>query len=233
MPYTTKVILRGVLGERFGREWNLALDQGNAVEAFNAISRQRPGLREWLNGAAEDGIGLRVLIGGRDILYHAQEANEFIVDGQFPADPVEQERFVPVITQLTEDMLVPCGRDTIEFVPEPVAGGYTLGIAVIWIVKALIYVAKAAMVVSALYSIYSLATMRSPKASSGATSAGVRMDDYNRAEHADQQGSFSFSGAVNKRGQGKPLPLLYGRGIVGSHIGSFGIQSVRNRKKKT
>lgn len=40
------------------------------------------------------------------------------------------------------------------------------------------------------------------------------------------QSSYSFNGAVNTQAQGNPVPLLYGRLIVGSAVISAGIQNV-------
>lgn len=45
----------------------------------------------------------------------------------------------------------------------------------------------------------------------------------NDGERPENRPSYTFSGAVNTQAQGRPVPLLYGQGLVGSAIISAGI----------
>jgi predicted phage tail protein len=216
MPYTTKVVLRGILGEKFGREWRLALDKGNPAEALHAIAQQRPGFRPWLTQAAQDGIGLKVLIGGRDVLYHARDVRDSLVDGEIPTEEPARERFQAAANLLRDDLLHPCGKDSIEFVPEPVAAGGGEVVVIIIIIIAVLGLA---------WSVYQAVTAEEI---AFGRPIGVRQDDFARQEEAEELGSYAFSGAVNKRGQSAPLALIFGRGFVGSHVGAFGINALDN-----
>jgi predicted phage tail protein len=44
-------------------------------------------------------------------------------------------------------------------------------------------------------------------------------------DRPDNAPSYTFSGAVNTQAQGNPIPLLYGRMIVGSAVVSAGINA--------
>jgi predicted phage tail protein len=201
MPYKTPVTLHGILGEKFGREWHLALDSGTPIEALTAIMRQRPGMRAWLLNAQKDGIGLRVLVGDKDVVRCDAKTRKALGDGTAPTDPVQNEEYHNAIERISGDLSMPSGRDPISFVAEPVAAGWE-----IWI--GLIIIALMAT------SIYLQATQ------------GVEEMDMKNADPADEEGSFAFSGPVNKRAQGAPLPVMMGYGLIGSHIGAFGIESV-------
>ena len=48
-----KVYLEGILGEKFGEEWNLAVN--SPAEAMQAISAQRSGFKQFLIEGAKDG----------------------------------------------------------------------------------------------------------------------------------------------------------------------------------
>lgn len=49
-----KIYLEGQLGEKFGSEWNLAVN--SPAEALTAIMAQRPGMRQYL--ASTEGVRL-------------------------------------------------------------------------------------------------------------------------------------------------------------------------------
>ena len=55
-----KVYLEGVLGEKYGAEWNLAVN--SPAEALTAIMAQRPGMRQFIIDG-ENVQGYEILIG--------------------------------------------------------------------------------------------------------------------------------------------------------------------------
>ena len=59
-----KVYLEGQLGEKFGAEWNLAVN--SPAEALSAIMAQRPGMRQYL-ASAEGVQGYEVLVDNESI----------------------------------------------------------------------------------------------------------------------------------------------------------------------
>lgn len=54
---------------------------------------------------------------------------------------------------------------------------------------------------------------------------GDTTSDYSTRERADERPSFIFNGAVNTTEQGGPVPVVYGRMVVGSTVISGGIVS--------
>ena len=59
-----KVYLEGMLGEKFGTEWNLAVN--SPAEAMQAISAQRPGFKQFLI-EGENIQGYDVLVGDEQV----------------------------------------------------------------------------------------------------------------------------------------------------------------------
>ena len=59
-----KIYLEGQLGEKFGSEWNLAVN--SPAEALTAIMAQRPGMRQYL-ASAEGVQGYEVLVDNESI----------------------------------------------------------------------------------------------------------------------------------------------------------------------
>ena len=59
-----KIYLEGQLGEKFGSEWNLAVN--SPAEALTAIMAQRPGMRQYL--ASSEGVqGYEILVDNESI----------------------------------------------------------------------------------------------------------------------------------------------------------------------
>lgn len=50
-------------------------------------------------------------------------------------------------------------------------------------------------------------------------------DSYNSREQADQRTSFLFNGPTSTSQQGLPIPVVYGRILIGSQVISSGIQT--------
>jgi predicted phage tail protein len=233
------VRLRGALGEQFGEEWHLALDQGTVSEAFHAIAKQQPGFRLWVSEASKEGIGLRILVGGKEISTRRDELLNSFLGVDLAEGEEERKRANETLrrslSQVRRDLQSPCGRDEIEFVPEPAASGWfgdLIGQMLNWFVNETVeyFIQREWPEYTTLQGwLGQYQELPKPVAPTIIQQA----QDLSQAEQADERGSYAFSGAVNKRGISAPLPLLFGRGIVGSHVGSFGIRAERNRKKKT
>lgn len=50
---------------------------------------------------------------------------------------------------------------------------------------------------------------------------------HQQSERPEERASYLFSGPLNKQAQGGPFPLIYGRCMVGSVIGSIGVENER------
>ena len=189
----TTIILLGELGRVFGRRHQMEVH--SAAEAIRALSANFPAFERELIASGERGVGYRVL-SGRDSLALEQLH-----------EPTGVQRIVisPVITG---------------------AGGSGLGqvllgaalIAVSWWNPMGWAAAGAFLSQATLYSVGTsmilggVAQMISPAPSSSDPS-----------EKPQNQPSYTFNGAVNTTAQGQPVPVGYGRLIVGSAVISAGI----------
>lgn len=165
-------------------------------EAVQALIAQLPGLEAYLIGAKSKGIGFLVYAGKRN---------------------------------LTEDDLTsPVGDDAIRIAPVLYGAGSGWG----QIIGGLILVVAGAFVTGM--------TFGAASAVGGAMiGAGVSMivggvmtllapqpKLGKPDERPENTPSYSFSGAVNTQAQGHPVPVLYGRLIIGSAVVSAGIVAV-------
>jgi len=192
------VRLYGVLGSRFGRTFQLMLDSNTPAEAIAALSAQLKGFREFLLGAKDRGLGFAVFVGKRN---------------------------------LKEDELAsPSGSDDIRIAPillgSKNGGVFNIILGAILIVVGAIgqtpwgqaygggvwgpYLSSMgmSMLVGGVIQLLS-PPPKAPKTT----------------DRAGNQPSYVFNGAVNTQAQGNPVPVLYGRMIVGSAVVSAGIHA--------
>ncbi|EPJ1407479.1 tail assembly protein [Yersinia enterocolitica] len=95
---------------------------------------------------------------------------------------------------------------TVLFVP--VVEGAITAVAAAWIMVAV-------TVASVAYSLYMTSNMKTKTSAESAQSGSITNNSYTSAE--------------NKVGQGRPVPLLLGEMVVGSNVGSLGIDTSNNK----
>lgn len=95
---------------------------------------------------------------------------------------------------------------TVLFVP--VVEGAITAVAAAWIMVAV-------TVASVAYSLYMTSNMKTKTSAESAQSGTITNNSYTSAE--------------NKVGQGRPVPLLLGEMVVGSNVGSLGIDTSNNK----
>ncbi len=190
--------LYGKLGARFGRVHTLAV--ASAAEACRALSVLLPGFEQFMFEAKDKGMAFAVFHGKRNI------AKDELSD-----PPGRNEiRIAPVI----QGSKRAGGLQTVIGVALIVAatyfggaqGGATAGSLFgggVWGVVGTIGISMAIGGVAQMLT---------------STAKGL-----NASDSADNQASYSFNGPVNTQAQGNPVPLGYGRMIVGSAVGSAGI----------
>ena len=201
-PLTT-VRLYGKLGTRFGRIHRLAV--ASAAEAVRALCAIRPGFERELMSSRDRGIHYAVFLGKRNIA--------------------------------EEEMLHPAGRDDIRIAP--VLQGSGRG-------GLFQTILGAAMMVFAMWAaggFTSLAGLSSTLASEGWVGVTAMMGmsmmiggvmqllspqikELSAKDSAGNGASYHFNGVVNTTAQGNPVPLGYGRMIVGSAVVSAGIYAM-------
>ena len=197
------VRLYGKLGTRFGRIHRLAV--ASAAEAVRALCAIRPGFERELMSSRDRGIHYAVFLGKRNIA--------------------------------EEEMLHPAGRDDIRIAP--VLQGSGRG-------GLFQTILGAAMMVFAMWAaggFTSLAGLSLTLASEGWVGVTAMMGmsmmiggvmqllspqikELSAKDSAGNGASYHFNGVVNTTAQGNPVPLGYGRMIVGSAVVSAGIYAM-------
>lgn len=188
--------LHGAL-RRFGRQFRL--DVKTPAEAIRALSVLCPGFRQHLRKHSEPGY--HVVLGKRDLA--------------------------------ADDLALPSSESTLRLVPV-VAGANNPWVRVV-IGAILIYATSGA------YGWQGFAA-GGAYAGAGTILSGIGMGlalggiaqivsgtpkapNMGQQEDANNRPSFAFDGAVNTVGQGHPVPVLYGRMIVGSAVISAGLSA--------
>lgn len=194
--------LLGELGKKFGKEYQL--DISNPAEAIRALCVNFSGFEKHLIESEKNGVAYKVLVGKESIK--------------------------------VDDLLNPSGKQTIKIVPVMMGAGGDIGNIIIGaaLIVASFYVPTSIFAIeAALATGVSVTTMASftfavgaMLAVSGASSilapkqSGSSQDLNNSP---DNKPSYTFNGAVNTSAQGYPVPVGYGRMIVGSAVISAGI----------
>lgn len=196
------VKLLGELGKNFGKEFKL--DIKNPAEAVRALCVNFPDFERHLIESEKRGVAYKVMVGKASIKLN--------------------------------DLMNPSGKDEIKFVPVIQgaggdAGKIILGAALI--TAAIMMPTSIIAIEAALATGISVTTMASYTFAVGAMlalsgAAGIltpKQDaspqDLNNSP--DNKPSYTFNGAVNTFAQGYPVPVGYGRMIVGSAVISAGI----------
>ena len=197
------VRLYGKLGTRFGRIHRLAV--ASAAEAVRALCAIRPGFERELMSSRDRGIHYAVFLGKRNIA--------------------------------EEEMLHPAGRDDIRIAP--VLQGSGRG----GLFQTILGVAMMVFAMRAAGGFTSLAGLSSTLASEGWVGVTAMMGmsmmiggvmqllspqikELSAKDSAGNGASYHFNGVVNTTAQGNPVPLGYGRMIVGSAVVSAGIYAM-------
>ena len=232
-----QVILEGILGEKFGYEWNL--DVNSPAEALSAIMAQRPGMRQFI--AQGEGVqGYEVIIGDD----HAEVPEELLLN--MPGKG--KYTFVPVIGgSKSSALMMVMGVALIAM-----TGGMGAGFAAPFM--------SGGAMAGAGAGLGTIATGTAATATAGGLAAGATsitlgtlgtglsylgtglllggaammlapdVPDGNSSEKAE---NYLFGGPVNTVKQGEPIPLVYGRAIVGSKTISASLFTNTSRQKLT
>lgn len=189
------VHLHGELAERFGAEWRL--DVASPAEAFRAIEANRPGFAAYLLESDQRGVGYRVIAGDLDL----------------------------EVEQLKE----PYGQEVLHLVP--VIGGAKDGmvgiiIGAIAIVGAFFTAGMSLTLLGATFSVSSILVNIGLSLVLGGVAqmlVGDPKDPVSTATTVEEKRSYFFNGPANTVAEGNPVPVGYGRLIVGGKPISAGI----------
>ena len=248
-----KIYLEGQLGEKFGSEWNLAVN--SPAEALTAIMAQRPGMRQFITSA--EGIqGYEVLVDNESI----DMLEELVIQ-----DPAMHQSysFVPVIGGSKSSGLMMVLGVALIAATGGLAGfgitgfmgaGGAVGAAgtASGLTGAALATAQAAGTVGATGLVTASGAVAGTLAgmSTGAALAtqglgylgtalllggasAMLAPDVPDGTSAEKAENYLFSGPVNTIKQGQAIPLVYGRAIVGSKTISASVFTNSSRQKIT
>lgn len=178
----TKVILEGVLGNKFGRVWSLFVNSPS--EAIRLIDANRPGLVSWIKMNAKVYARYRVVCN-----YENGQRESISEESYGMRRRMKVIRFIPI--------------------PEGASGGAK------FIIGAALVVAGAMSIFVNPYAhqlVYAGFTLMAAGAAQMLTPTPGQKPDSKRIS------SNYFNGVENTIQQGSPVPLVYGRVLVGSHL---------------
>ena len=246
-----KIYLEGQLGEKFGSEWNLAVN--SPAEALSAIMAQRPGMRQFITSA--EGIqGYEVLVDNESI-----EVEEELV----LQDPSMKQSytFVPVIGgSKSSGLMMVLGVALIAatggFASFGISGFMTGSAGLVGSTSATLSAAQIAAVggtsaigaagltgAQAVIAAQTAMSMGSAAvlATSGLGYLGTALmlggaammlaPDVPDGTSSEKAENYLFSGPVNTVKEGQAIPLVYGRAIVGSKTVMASLFTNVSRKK--
>lgn len=191
-----EVRLYGWLGTQFGRAHRLAVS--STAEAVRALCVLLPGFEKALADSESRGVTYACFIGKRNIG--------------------------------SDELRLPCGGDAIRIAPVPAGaknGGLFQVVLGAVLIVAAIYFPPSAGLISLAEGGTALSTMMSMGVAMAMGGIMQMISPQQRglsAKDTPENGaSYNFNGAVNTSAQGNPVPVLYGRMIVGSSVISAGI----------
>ena len=234
-----KVYLEGMLGQKFGEEWNLSV--GSPAEAISAIMVQRPGFRQYL-AQGENVLGYDVIIGDDYI----QDYNELTIN-----DPGQSQSytFVPIVAgSKSSGLMMVLGVVLIAatgglgaaaaapFMGASTAVGAGATAGALGTYTAATGTAAAITAGTATAATFTASTLGGALSylGMGLLLGGAAMmlaPDVPDSDGAENAENYLFSGPVNTVKQGEPIPLVYGRAIVGSKTIMGSLFTTTSREK--
>lgn len=191
------VKLLGELGKEFGKSFKL--DISNPLEAFKALSINFPKFKQYLIDSEKNGIAYRVIVGKQD--------------------------------QSLDDLQNPSGKQIIKIVPVLIGAGGNggiqaiLGIAIVALMwwNPMGWAAVGSVGAIGLQTGYGIGVAMAIGGVAQMISPQPNLSAQDANNQPDNKPSYTFNGAVNTSAQGYPVPVGYGRMMVGSAVISSGI----------
>ena len=239
-----KIYLEGPLGQKFGEEWNLNVNSPS--EALTAIMAQRPGMRQFITES--EGIqGYEVLIDNEPV----EMLEELVISA--PGATHQSYTFVPVIAGSKSSIMTMILGVTLIAITGGMAAGMVPGfMGQMGTVATSGAITGASGAVGGAQLVGAGMTYANAAAAAGTTMAKIMATqglgllgmglllggaammltpDTPDQESAEQAENYLFGGPVNTVKQGEPIPLVYGRAIVGSKTISASIFTETSREK--
>jgi len=217
-----RINLEGELGEKFGKVWHLNVK--TPAEAVRAIDAQRKGFRKYFLDTGEKGIGYEVIIGDQGI-----QQEEGLL---YPAPMRDDFTFVPIpqggksramgMIMMGAAIFITAGAAAGMFAPAFTVTGTGAGLSAgLGTIEASGMMGLAALETAS--SLQMMGIMMGASLMLSGVSAMLAPSPESSAGNEEQ--SYLFDGAINSAKQGTPIPILYGRMIVGGAVISASIKS--------
>lgn len=217
MSELVKVTLHGELGERFHKEWDLAVKTvGSALNAINEFMDGK--LFKHLHSKEQKGAYYRVLINGEDFVsekpLHSEDVYEDIKNSNLVAkiEDLRTVDIVPLLEGAKEIAIAILGVLLIVvgvlITIGTLGGGAILGVGLIMVGIGLLAAGVTALI-----------------------SKPPAFDDFREVEGG--RSSYLFNGPVNIQKEGGPIPVGYGRLLVGSQVisASYLVSDISSEKE--
>lgn len=193
------IYLLGELGKKFGRKHRF--DVKSPAEAVRAMVANFPGFERHMIESGDRGVGYHVLAGATPIGNYD--------DIHKPTAKQESIRFVPTLTGAGGN-----GITGVLLGVALIAASFIPGLNVAVWAGASATFASVAFGLGVSLALGGISQMLTPT---------PKTSDSSSANKAENSASYVFNGAVNVTAQGNPVPIGYGRLIVGSAVISAGI----------
>lgn len=195
----TNVKFHGRLGKVFGKEWNLAVNSiGEAIHAINILKGRK--LYPWLLDQDKKGIRYKIIINDKPFktdLNLNDINNVFSTELVCKYEKLKKIDIVPVIEGAGDDIL----------------GIFTLVLGVVLIATGIF--APLSIGLKAAFIIGGVALL-----AGGIASLLMKPPEFEDFREIEKKGrtSYLFNGPQNTTNEGGPIPIGYGRLIVGSQV---------------
>lgn len=226
-----KIRLHGDIGDKFGKEWTLQVD--SVAEAFHAIEVNTGGFTKYFMSKVEENAKYDILINQRNLWIpdsenlpeHCKDLKKEHIDNLY-----KSEAFINFSNTL----------ETIDIVPiiEGSGGGggggkggggkggggksgikgiFSIFLAIVAAFIPGLGLAAIPVIVGLLALGVSMLMMKPPPMISPQSIANPSADFEASPGDGGGEPSYLFNGPVNTQGEGGPVPIGYGRLIIGSH----------------
>jgi predicted phage tail protein len=190
----TRILLSGSLAKAFGREHFKLLETGTAREAFSALKNTVDGFGDFIRDSARHGLRFAIF-----------RNRENVGEGEFTLSGTTEIRIVPVIAGSKNgglfQTIIGAALIVVGVVMTIMSGGTASPLAAGLIATGI------GMAAGGIVQLLS-PTPKSPSQQEQATT--------------ENKPSYLFNGAFNSTQQGLPLPVIYGKMLVGSSVVAIG-----------
>jgi len=190
----TRILLSGSLAKAFGREHFKLLETGTAREAFSALKNTVDGFGDFIRDSARRGLRFAIF-----------RNRENVGEGEFTLSGTTEIRIVPVIAGSKNgglfQTIIGAALIVVGVVMTIMSGGTASPLAAGLIATGI------GMAAGGIVQLLS-PTPKSPSQQEQATT--------------ENKPSYLFNGAFNSTQQGLPVPVIYGKMLVGSSVVAIG-----------